>query len=332
MIFYHIISFCAGFFLDFILGDPHFPFHPVCLTGKLISFFDRVFLGNPEEAAKKGRRQKFFLGLLTVLFVCLISEAILLAILFAAFYINPWLFCLFESLMVYFLLAARSLEKESMKVYYALEENNLSSARSFLSMIVGRDTQNLSQEGICRATVETVAENTSDGVIAPMIFLAIGGSPLGLLYKAVNTMDSMIAYKNERYIDFGCCAARSDDFLNLIPSRISAVLMIISTGLCRFFYPGKFYFSNSIRIFLRDRYKHQSPNSAQTESVCAGALGLKLAGPASYEGKIEEKPYIGDQLRLPEADDIKRADMLMYFSAFLCFFISCGIMILMMVF
>ena len=332
MLFYHLISFCTGFFLDFIFGDPHFPFHPVCLMGKLISFFDRHFLGKSENPCNKTGKQKVFLGILTVIFVCLITETVLLLLLYLAFKLSPWLFCFFESLMIYFLLAARSLQKESMKVYYELEEKNLSSARHFLSMIVGRDTENLNEEGICRAAVETVAENTSDGVIAPMLFLALGGSPLGVLYKAVNTMDSMIGYKNERYIDFGRIAARSDDFLNFIPARISAILMIISTGLCRLFFQKGFYFRNAIRIFLRDRFNHQSPNSAQTESVCAGALGLKLAGPASYEGKIEEKAYIGDHLRPIEIKDIKRANLLMYFSAFLCFFLCLGIMLLIMVF
>lgn len=181
-------------------------------------------------------------------------------------------------------------------------------------MIVGRDTQDLTTEGVTKAAVETVAENASDGVIAPLFYLAIGGPVLGWAYKAVNTMDSMVGYKNEKYIDFGRAAAKLDDAVNFLPSRISAYLMIFACRLC-----GKDYdAARAKRIYLRDRRKHASPNSAQTESACAGALGLRLAGDASYFGKIVKKPFIGDRIRPTEPEDIPRANRLMYATAMLC--------------
>ena len=174
-------------------------------------------------------------------------------------------------------------------------------------MIVGRDTECLDETGVAKAAIETVAENTSDGVIAPMIFTAIGGPILGFFYKAVNTMDSMVGYKNDRYLYFGRTAAKLDDIVNYIPARISALLMVVSCFLCGKEFDGK-----------RACYRHASPNSAQTEAVCAGALGIRLAGNASYFGKIVEKPYIGDAERAVETEDIKRADRLLYATAVLC--------------
>jgi adenosylcobinamide-phosphate synthase len=193
-----------------------------------------------------------------------------------------------------------------MKVCKALRKGETEEAREAVSMIVGRDTKELDEAGITRAAVETVAENTSDGMIAPLLYMAIGGAPLGFLYKAVNTMDSMIGYRNDKYQYFGRAAARLDDLLNFLPSRISGILMILVSrplGL-----DGK----NALRIFLRDRKKHASPNSAQTEAACAGALHLRLAGDASYGGKVHHKPYIGDDDRPIEAEDIARAGRLMY--------------------
>ncbi len=180
-------------------------------------------------------------------------------------------------------------------------------------MIVGRDTECLDETGVAKAAIETVAENTSDGVIAPMIFTAIGGPILGFFYKAVNTMDSMVGYKNDRYLYFGRTAAKLDDIVNYIPARISALLMVVSC-----FYVEKSLTESGHGIFLREIAEHASPNSAQTEAVCAGALGIRLAGNASYFGKIVEKPYIGDAERAVETEDIKRADRLLYATAVLC--------------
>ena len=213
--------------------------------------------------------------------------------------------------MVYYLLAARSLRTESMKVYGELKKNDLQGARRAVSMIVGRDTKTLDREGVTKAAVETVAENASDGVIAPLFYTALGGPVLGFLYKAVNTMDSMVGYKNEKYLYFGRAAARLDDLANFIPARISALFMIGAAFLLGM--NGR----QAVKTYRRDRYKHKSPNSAHTEAVCAGALGIRLAGPASYFGKMVEKPYIGDALRPVEDEDIVRANRLLSGAYFL---------------
>ena len=266
---------------------------------------------------------KVFFGILTVIIVLSITLIIITSIVFWAYYFNIYLGLVIETVLIYFILATKSLKYESMKVYKALNTGTLDDARHAVSMIVGRDTENLSEEGVVKAAVETVAENTSDGVIAPMIYTAIGGPVLGFLYKAVNTMDSMIGYKNDRYLYFGRAAAKLDDFVNFIPARISAHLMILAAFLGGKDYNGK----KAKEIFKRDRFNHASPNSAQTESVCAGALGVRLAGDASYFGKVVKKPFIGDALRNIERDDIKRACRLMYITAFLCMVI-CTLLLL----
>ncbi len=322
---YHIIGFLGGFLLDLLFGDPYWMPHPVRMMGNLIGALDRYFLGergkerqsggqNPEkdteELCRKRRRQ----GILTVFLVLAASGIFAAAVLLGAYRIHPIAGCLAEAVMTYQMLAAKCLKDESMKVYRKLCSGTIEEARTAVSMIVGRDTKALDAAGVARAAVETVAENTSDGVIAPMLYLAAGGPILGFLYKAVNTMDSMIGYKNDRYMDFGRAAAKLDDAVNFLPSRISAFLMIAA---CLFL--GKQYsFSGAYRIYIRDRKNHASPNSAQTESVCAGALGLRLAGDASYFGKIVKKPFIGDAVREIEAQDIRRANRLMYMTALLC--------------
>ena len=213
--------------------------------------------------------------------------------------------------MCWQILAVKSLRDETMKVYDALESGDLAASRRAVSMIVGRDTDRLDDAAVTRAAVETVAENTSDGVIAPMLYTALGGPILGFAYKAVNTMDSMVGYKNERYLNFGRTAAKLDDVVNYIPARISAALMIAAA-----YGPGKqFSGKDALRIFKRDRYNHASPNSAQTEAACAGALHLRLAGDASYFGKIVKMPFIGEDLRPVEAEDIVRVNVLLYRSA-----------------
>ena len=311
---YHLLAFCAGFLLDLAFGDPYWIPHPVRVIGKLISVLEKMLYG------KKHSR---FRGFVLVLLVCLAVELCVLAVLAAGYMVHPVLGCILEALMTYQLLAAKCLKVESMKVYDKLENGTLEEARKAVSMIVGRDTANLTAEEVAKAAVETVAENTSDGVIAPMLYLAAGGPLLGFLYKAVNTMDSMIAYKNERYIDFGWFAAKTDDAVNFVPSRISALLMISACA----FLGRSFSFKNAWRIYKRDRFNHESPNSAQTESACAGALGLRLAGPASYAGIIENKPFIGDETRKIENADIKRANRLMFAASFLCEGLCAAIML-----
>ena len=210
-----------------------------------------------------------------------------------------------------------------MKVCRELKKNDLNEARKAVSMIVGRDTDVLDEKGVAKAAVETVAENTSDGVVAPVFFIALFGASGGMVYKAINTMDSMIAYKNERFKNFGFCAARLDDAANLIPARFSAILMVLSALILAVFpFKQRFRPVNAVKIFFRDRYKHASPNSAQTESVVAGALGLQLAGDTVYEGKVEKKDFIGDALREVGAGDVFRSSLLMYAAAILAIVIS----------
>lgn len=215
--------------------------------------------------------------------------------------------------MTFQILATKSLRVESMKVYKCLKQDDIEAARRAVSMIVGRDTAVLDEVGVAKAAIETVAENTSDGVIAPMLYTALGGPVLGFLYKAVNTMDSMIGYKNDKYLYFGRVAAKLDDIVNYIPARISAYLMILAALSGGKSLDGR----RAFKIYKRDNRKHASPNSAQTEAVCAGALGIQLAGDAVYFGKIVKKPYIGDACRRVEAEDIKRANRLMYRTAWL---------------
>ncbi|MCR4797338.1 MAG: adenosylcobinamide-phosphate synthase CbiB [Lachnospiraceae bacterium] len=306
---YHITAFAAGFVLDLFLGDPHNLPHPVKWMG---SFIDRLVgkLLKTEDPPKKKRRK----GLALVILISVTTVFFVGLLLAAAYGMHPVLGVVMESLMTYQCLATKSLYKESMKVYDALQKEGVVAGRSAVSMIVGRDTEKLDECGVVKAAVETVAENTSDGIIAPMLYLAVGGPVLGMLYKAVNTMDSMIGYQNDRYLDFGRYAAKLDDIANYLPARISAVCMLISCLILGKNYDPK----NAWRIFKRDRYNHKSPNSAQTESVCAGALGIRLAGPASYFGSMVEKPYIGDDLREVNQEDIKGANVLMLVTAVLC--------------
>ncbi len=221
--------------------------------------------------------------------------------------------------MCWQIIAVKSLKKESMNVYNELENGTINSARKAVSRIVGRDTQSLTDEGVTKAAVETVAENTSDGIIAPLFYMLIGGPVLGFLYKAVNTMDSMIGYKNEKYMFLGRAAAKTDDLFNFIPARLSAFFMIISAFILKYDY------KNAYKIFKRDRFNHKSPNSAQTESVCAGALNVMLAGDAWYFGKLVKKPTIGDDIRKIEHSDIIKANRLMILTSVL--FLIFGILI-----
>lgn len=305
---FHIIAFFCGFILDLILGDPHFMPHPIRLIGSLISFLDKRLNSNLKE---RNDNKEFKRGILTVVIVLLCTVAVSAFILISAYCINKFFGILVETIMTYQIMATKSLKDESMKVYYCLKDKTLNDARKAVSMIVGRDTESLDEEGVTKAAVETVAENTSDGVIAPMIYTAIGGPILGFAYKAVNTMDSMIGYKNEKYLYYGRAAAKFDDFVNFLPSRISAYLMILGS-----FVGGKdFSGKNAYKIYKRDNRNHASPNSAQTEAVCAGALSIRLAGPSSYFGKVVDKPYIGDSLKSVECEDIKRVNRLMYITA-----------------
>ena len=303
MIRYRLISILIGAGLDCLIGDPQWMPHPVRLMGALISALDKLW--NREEDSPLVLRIKGF-----VLAAFVVSAALritwgLLRVLYG------WRLAAgvaAESILCCYALAARNLRDSSMEVYKALTENggDLLKARRAVSMIVGRDTENLDQKGVIRAAVETVAENTADGVIAPLFFLALGGAVGGMAYKAINTMDSMLGYKNKRYQYFGTAAARLDDAAGFIPARLSGLLLVAAAGLTGM------DAANAWRIFCRDRYAHKSPNSAQSESAVAGALGVQLAGDAVYGGQVVHKPFIGDPLREIEAEDIRRANKLMY--------------------
>ncbi len=302
----------AGVLLDLLFGDPVWLYHPVRLIGNWISWGERKLrkvCGTHLTAAG---------GVLWVLTAGM-AFAIPFGLLALAGWIHPALRFLLETFWCFQILAAKCLASESRKVYDRLKARDLPGARKAVSMIVGRDTEKLTEEGVTKAAVETVAENTSDGVTAPLIYLLIGGAPLGFLYKAVNTMDSMLGYKNDRYLYFGRIPAKMDDVFNYIPARVTALLMTISaflTGL-----DGK----NAWKIYRRDRKKHASPNAAQTESVCAGALGVRLAGDAVYFGKLYKKEFIGDALRSIEPEDIIRTGRLMYAAELLTLILGGGL-------
>lgn len=326
---YHIFAFIAGFVLDLLIGDPHFIPHPVRLIGSLISFLDKRLNGDAgyNSSEKKLNLIKYKRGMLLAFTVIFATFAISVIIIVAAYSINLYAGVIAEAVMTWQILATKCLRVESMRVYDALRTDGVDAGRRAVSMIVGRDTSVLDAAGVTRAAVETIAENTSDGVIAPMLYTAIGGPVLGFVYKAVNTMDSMLGYKNDKYMYFGRFAARLDDVVNFIPARISAYLMIAAAFIGGRQFDGK----NAYRIFKRDRFNHASPNSAQTESVCAGALRVQLAGDAVYFGKLVKKKYIGDGLREIEYEDIKRANRLMYITAFLCELLSVAVMSLVLI-
>lgn len=326
---YHIFAFIAGFVLDLLIGDPHFIPHPVRLIGSLISSLDKRLNCDAgyNSSEKKLNLIKYKRGMLLVFTVIFATFAISVIIIVAAYSINLYAGVIAEAVMTWQILATKCLRVESMRVYDALRTDGVDAGRRAVSMIVGRDTSVLDAAGVTRAAVETIAENTSDGVIAPMLYTAIGGPVLGFVYKAVNTMDSMLGYKNDKYMYFGRFAARLDDVVNFIPARISAYLMIAAAFIGGRQFDGK----NAYRIFKRDRFNHASPNSAQTESVCAGALRVQLAGDAVYFGKLVKKKYIGDGLREIEYEDIKRANRLMYITAFLCELLSVAVMSLVLI-
>ena len=326
---YHIFAFIAGFVLDLLIGDPHFIPHPVRLIGSLISFCDKRLNCDAgyNISEKKLNLIKYKRGMLLAFTVIFATFAMSVIIIVAAYSINLYAGVIAEAVMTWQILATKCLRVESMRVYDALRTDGVDAGRRAVSMIVGRDTSVLDAAGVTRAAVETIAENTSDGVIAPMLYTAIGGPVLGFVYKVVNTMDSMLGYKNDKYMYFGRFAARLDDVVNFIPARISAYLMIAAAFIGGRQFDGK----NAYSIFKRDRFNHASPNSAQTESVCAGALRVQLAGDAVYFGKLVKKKYIGDGLREIEYEDIKRANRLMYITAFLCELLSVAVMSLVLI-
>lgn len=307
LVFFSTLALVMGVVLDAILGDPKGWPHLIKWFGRVIAYLEKKLysISNKRLSGK--------LLVVAVLLLCGGIPALMLAV---SWRISPWLFLALESLLCWQLLASKSLRDESMPVYDALKNQNVKEARAALSWIVGRDTAALDDAGIARAAVETVAENTADGVAAPLLYITLGGAALGCVYKAVNTMDSMVGYRNQRYEQFGRCAARLDDVLNYIPARICALVMILSSLLCGL------SAQNAWRIWRRDRHKHASPNSAQTEAVMAGALGVQLAGDAWYAGKLYQKPTIGDAARPIEAQDIRWAHRMLLVTSLLLLLLS----------
>ena len=310
----HLLALLIGFCLDLLLGDPHWAPHPVRAIGALIAGLEKLL----RKMLPKSPAGELAGGVALVLLTLAIPTGLTVLLLWGCNLVSPWLALAVESLLSYQLLATKSLAAESRKVYDALKTGDLDKARYAVSMIVGRDTASLDEAGVARAAVETVAENASDGVIAPLCYIALGGPVLGFLYKGINTMDSMVGYHNEKYEYFGRAAARLDDAANFIPSRFSALLMVGAAFVLRMDW------RNGWRIFLRDRRNHKSPNSAQTEAACAGILGVRLAWDAWYFGKLVKKPYIGDDSRPVEAEDIVRANRLMYAAEWLGLVLALG--------
>lgn len=304
-----------GFLLDCVLGDPEQLWHPIMGIGSMISFWSKKLRTWFSDSARGQLRAGIVLWFVVVIPSWLIPAAIL----YAANWIHPVLAFILETVFCWQIFAAKSLKQAALRVYRALQKKDLQEARKYVSWIVGRDTAHLDAAQVTKATVETVAENTSDGVIAPLVFLLIGGAPLGFAYKAVNTLDSMVGYKNEEFLYFGRFSAKMDDVWNLIPARLSGLLFVLCAK------PAGLDAKGAWKCFRRDRLQHASPNSAQTESACAGALGVQLAGNAYYFGTLYEKPTLGDANRPIEPEDIVRTNRLMYWASTVAVCVLCAV-------
>ena len=289
-----LIKIYIAYILDLILGDPHRIPHPVQIIGKLISFLEKKLINLPNK--------KFYGGVLNI---------IVLVITFVICYFLQKI-AIIEIYLMYTVFSTKCLADEGNKVHKILKANNLIKARRELSYLVSRDTENLEKKDIIRSTMETISENIVDGVIAPMFFMFLGGLPLAMVYKAINTMDSMLGYKNEKYKDFGYFSAKIDDAANFIPARITGGILIPAA--CFFL---KYDFRNSFRIYLRDRKNHASPNSAHPESAVAGALGVQFGGKTTYFGEVHDKPVIGDRKKEFQIEDIKKNIRILYVTSFI---------------
>lgn len=308
----------GGFVLDALFGDPAWLPHPVVYMGKAISKLEK-FLRPRLPKTPQGE----LLGGAIVAFCLPVGTFLLTGLVcWGAARLHPLLGLAVQMFWCGQALAARGLVQESTNVYKELKKPDLPGARKAVSRIVGRDTAELTAEGVTKAAVETVAENASDGVIAPLLYMLIGGAPLALTYKAINTMDSMLGYKNEKYLYFGRVPAKLDDVANYLPSRLAALLWVAAAAFTHNDAKGAW------KIWRRDRRNHASPNSAQTESACAGALGVQLAGPAYYFGQYYPKLTIGDALRPVEPEDILRANRMMVAESILALAIGLGLRVL----
>ncbi len=314
----HAIALAAGFLLDLAAGDPLWLPHPVVAIGRLIARLEkwlrRLFSATP--------RGELFGGAVLVAVVASLSFGVAYGAVAIVSHANHWAGAALESFLCYQTLATKCLRDAGMTVFDELARGDLPAARRAVGRIVGRDTDSLDNGGVARATVETVAENSSDGVVAPLLYFAVGGAPLAVLYKAINTMDSMLGYKNDKYLYFGRAAARLDDVANFVPARLTALLMIPAAALAGLDWRG------AARTVRRDRLNHTSPNSGHPEAACAGALGVRLGGGSHYGGRLVAKPAIGDDGRAIEAEDIRRAGRLLYWTAVLCFVLCAGCVVI----
>ncbi|MCC8116855.1 MAG: adenosylcobinamide-phosphate synthase CbiB [Planctomycetes bacterium] len=314
MISLRFFTLAVGFVLDLCLGDPRTLPHPVVWIGRSIGLGEKIL----RPLFPKSDTGQYRAGYVLVVIVCLGTLIATVAVLAVLSFLNPILRTLAEAFICYQMLATKCLADAAGKVLVALKSGDLVAARAAVGEIVGRDTASMSTADITRATVETVAENTSDGVIAPLFYFAVGGAPLAVLYKAINTMDSMIGYKNDRYRHFGRAAAILDDYANFLPARLTGLLMIPAAFITGLDWRG------ARRIYSRDRRNHTSPNAGHPEAACAGALGVQLGGTSTYAGEVVVKPTLGDPARALGPDDIVSACRLLYATALLAF-LACGL-------
>ena len=299
-----VIKIWIAYILDLVFGDPQNIIHPVEIIGKMISLGEKILLKE-----KSGSRYKFFAGIILNIFVVSITYG-LTCLIYKSSKISG-VFTLIEIYLMYTVFSVNSLAREGNRVYNILKEGNIEKARKDLSYLVSRDTETMDEKMIIRSTMETISENTVDGIVAPMFYMFLGGLPLAMTYKAINTFDSMVGYKNEKYMDFGKFSAKLDDVANFIPARITGILLVIGSIILGYDY------KNSLKIFIRDRKNHSSPNSGHAEAGVAGALGVQFGGRVSYFGKEVDKPVIGDKIKDFELEDIKKNIKIMYAASFL---------------
>ena len=301
-----VIKIWIAYVLDLIFGDPQNIIHPVQIIGKMINIGEKSLL---EKKYKSDRKYKFFAGM--ILNITVISLTYGITYLIRRTSENSIILTVAEIYLMYTVFSINSLAREGNRVYNILKEGNIEKARKDLSYLVSRDTGTMDEKMIIRSTMETISENTVDGIVAPMMYMFLGGLPLSMTYKAINTFDSMVGYKNEKYMDFGKFSAKLDDVANFIPARVTVILIVISAMILGYDY------KNSLKIFIRDRKNHSSPNSGHAEAGVAGALGVQFGGRVSYFGKEVDKPVIGDKIKDFELEDIKKNIKIMYAASFL---------------
>ena len=301
-----VIKIWIAYVLDLIFGDPQNIIHPVQVIGKMINIGEKSLLG---KKYKSDRKYKFFAGM--ILNITVISLTYGITYLIDKSSENSIILTVAEIYLMYTVFSINSLAREGNRVYNILKEGNIEKARKDLSYLVSRDTGTMDEKMIIRSTMETISENTVDGIVAPMLYMFLGGLPLSMTYKAINTFDSMVGYKNEKYMDFGKFSAKLDDVANFIPARITGILIVIGSIILGYDY------KNSLKVFIRDRKNHSSPNSGHAEAGVAGALGVQFGGRVSYFGKEVDKPVIGDKIKDFELEDIKKNIKIMYITSFL---------------